>query len=55
MNPGITKTGQIVFDVPENLGMDDLRLRFRGGMTGDSAILPLRVNSVVVQAPVPRE
>jgi hypothetical protein len=55
INPGITKKGQIVFDVPENLSMDNLRLRFRGGMTGDSAILPMRVNSVVVQVPVPLE
>lgn len=46
INPGITKNGIIVFDVPRTLGIDDLRLRFRGGMTGDSAVIPLKVNSV---------
>jgi cell division septation protein DedD len=53
INPGITKTGQIVFDVPENLSMDNLWLRFRGGMTGDSATVALKVNSTVMQAPAP--
>src|ERR1035437_2340618 len=53
INPGITKTGQIVFDVPENLSMDKLWLRFRGGMTGDSATVALKVNSTVMQAPAP--
>jgi hypothetical protein len=51
INPGITKVGRIVFDVPANLSMDNLRLKFRGGMTGDSAILELRVNSTVMRAP----
>jgi TonB family protein len=55
INPGVTKVGRIVFDVPTNLSMDNLRLRFRGGMTGDSAILVLRVNSIVRQAPAPPE
>jgi hypothetical protein len=46
INPGVTKTGVVVFDVPETLGLDDLRLKFRGGMMGDSAILDLKVNSI---------
>jgi hypothetical protein len=55
INPGITKTGQIVFDVPENLSMDNLWLRFRGGMTGDSATVALKVNSTVMRASAPPE
>lgn len=46
INPGITKTGLVVFDVPQSLSPDNLRLSFRGGMTGDTAVLPLKVNSV---------
>ena len=53
INPGITKTGEIVFEVPEDLGLENLRLKFRGGMTGDSAILALQVNYSVAQAAVP--
>jgi len=46
INPGVTKIGQVVFDVPADLDAGNLRLRFRGGMTGESAVLPLKVNSV---------
>ena len=46
INPGLTKTGLVVFDVPQALRLDTLRLKFRGGMTGDSAILPLKVVAV---------
>lgn len=53
INPGVTKAGLIVFDVPQNLGLDGLQLKYRGGMTGDSAILPLKVNSTVQQAAEP--
>jgi hypothetical protein len=55
INPGMTNTGEIVFDVPENLSLDNLKLRFRGGMTGDSADLALKVNSTVKQVPPPPE
>lgn len=55
INPGITKTGQVVFDVPTTLNLDDLQLRFRGGMTGDSANLPLKVNSTIRQMATPTE
>jgi hypothetical protein len=55
INPGITKAGRIVFDVPANLSTDNLQLRFRGGMTGDTAILALRVNPRVTRAPTPSE
>ena len=55
INPGVTKTGRIVFDVPANLNMDNLRLRFRGGMTGDSADLPLVVNATDMRAPAQPE
>jgi hypothetical protein len=51
INPGVIKTGLILFDVPQTLSLDSLRLRFRGGMMGDSAILPLKVDSV--ERPVP--
>ena len=53
INPGVTKTGLVVFDVPQTLSLDNLRLRFRGGMTGDSAILPLKVDSVEQPAAAP--
>jgi hypothetical protein len=45
INPGVTKTGLVVFDVPQDLRLENLKLKFRGGMTGDTAFLPLRVNS----------
>ena len=53
INPGVTKTGVVVFDVPQTLGLDGLRLSFRGGMTGESAVLPLKVNSLERPAPLP--
>jgi TonB family protein len=53
INPGVTKTGQVIFDVPESLSLEDLSLRFRGGMTGDSTILALSVNSKVNELPSP--
>ena len=53
INPGVTKTGLVIFDVPQTLSLDSLRLRFRGGMTGGSAILPLKVDSVERPAAAP--
>ena len=53
INPGIIKIGQIIFDVPQSLNLDDLQLRFSGGMTGDSAVLPLKVNSKTNEPPKP--
>jgi hypothetical protein len=44
LNPGITKVGEIVFDAPASLDVDTLQLRFRGGMTGDAAVIPLKAN-----------
>lgn len=41
INPGITTTGYIVFDVP--LDISGAKLQVRGGMTGDKGILPLEV------------
>lgn len=55
LNPGITKTGTIIFDVPANLAIDNLTLRFRGGMTGYSADLALKANSTVNQMTAPPE
>jgi len=55
LNPGIMKTGEIVFDVPQNVTMDNLLLRFRGGMTGETATLPLRVDSTVQQTAAPSD
>jgi TonB family protein len=55
INPGVRKVGRIAFDVPENLALNNLRLRFRGGMTGEAALLPLRVNSVTSHPPAPME
>ncbi|MEG9435068.1 DUF4352 domain-containing protein [Edaphobacter sp. HDX4] len=43
LNPGITKVGIIVFDVPPTLDLRNLTLQFRGGMTGSEASMPLRV------------
>ncbi|MGP8269888.1 MAG: DUF4352 domain-containing protein [Terracidiphilus sp.] len=55
INPGVTKTGRILFDVPASLSMDNLRLRFRGGMTGDTGTVALKVNSTLMEAPAPPE
>jgi hypothetical protein len=44
INPAVTKVGQVVFDVPAGLSIDNLRLRFRGGMTGEPAIMALKVD-----------
>jgi hypothetical protein len=55
LNPGIMKTGEIVFDVPQNVTMDNLLLRFRGGMAGETATLPLRVDSTVQQTAAPSD
>jgi len=55
INPGVTKTGQIIFDVPKNLALDNLKLEFRGGMTGDSADIPLTVDSTARQMSSPSE
>jgi hypothetical protein len=54
INPGITKTGEIVFDVPESLGLENLRLKFRGGMTGDSAVLALQPTYIQAAVPPPQ-
>lgn len=45
INPGITKVGEIVFDVPASLDLDHLQLRFRGATSGDAAIVPLKANA----------
>ncbi len=50
IDPGITKIGTIVFDVPTNLDIDKLQLRFRGGMTGDAAVIPLKPNFIAKPA-----
>lgn len=36
-----TITGYIVFDVPPNVMIEDMKLKFRGGIKGDVAELPL--------------
>ncbi len=51
INPAVTKVGQVVFDVPAGLSIDNLRLRFRGGMTGEPAIMALKVNSLKKPTP----
>lgn len=55
INPGVSKAGVVLFDVPRDLSLDGLQLRFRGGMTGDSALLPLKVKSSEQQAVVPSD
>lgn len=50
LNPGVTRCGLIVFEVPRNLSKDNLTLRFRGGSKGDTVDLPLKVNSLVKQS-----
>lgn len=51
LNPGVTRCGLIIFEVPRNLSRDNLTLRFRGGVTGNYVDLPLMVNSSVKQSP----
>lgn len=41
INPGLTKTGVVRFEVPTTVEVSSLRLKFRGGMTGEDATLPL--------------
>jgi hypothetical protein len=45
INPGLTKVGMVIFDVPSSLSLDALRFRFRGGMTGETDVLPLTVQA----------
>lgn len=45
INPGLTKVGMVIFDVPRSLGLDSLQFRFRGGMTGETSQLPLNVQA----------
>jgi hypothetical protein len=51
INPGLTKSGVVLFEVPNNIDISSLRLSFRGGMTGEQATLPL--SEVGVQISVP--
>jgi TonB family protein len=51
INPGVIKTGEVVFDVPLNLSVSDLRLKFRGGMTGDSAEVALKAETTELSPP----
>jgi hypothetical protein len=48
INPGLTKVGMVIFDVPRSLALDSLQLRFRGGMTGESGVLPLAVQATEI-------
>jgi hypothetical protein len=53
INPGVSKQGVVVFDVSPAIVKQRLKLRFRGGMTGETTELPLEVQSMAsVQAPV---
>ena len=45
INPGLTKVGMVIFDVPASLRLDSLQFRFRGGMTGETSQLPLNVQA----------
>jgi len=51
INPGVTKKGLVVFDVPVGLSREPLKLRFRGGFTGDSTIIPLAVQMTTISQP----
>ena len=46
INPGITISAQIPFDIPRNKNISDLKLKATGGMMGDSVLLPLMVQLV---------
>jgi hypothetical protein len=53
INPGLTKTGMVIFDVPRSLSVDSLQFRFRGGMTGETGQLPLTVQATEIpQRPI---
>jgi hypothetical protein len=53
INPGLTKQGVVIFDVPATLELDSLEFRFRGGMTGETGHLPLTVQSTdIPRAPI---
>lgn len=43
LNPGITTTGLVVFDIPPNLSNNQLKLKFRGGMMGSEEELPIEL------------
>jgi hypothetical protein len=51
INPGLTKSGVVLFEVPNNIDISSLRLSFRGGMTGEQATLPLSEVGVQISAP----
>jgi hypothetical protein len=53
INPGLTKIGMVIFDVPSSLSLDSLQFRFRGGMTGETGVLPLTVQATdIPQRPI---
>jgi hypothetical protein len=41
IGPGVSKQGIVIFDVPPSIIRERLTLRFRGGMTGSTAVVPL--------------
>lgn len=41
LNPGILRIVKVAFNVPRNIGVSDVSLRVQGGMTGDTALIPL--------------
>jgi hypothetical protein len=53
INPGLTKGGIVLFEVPSDLDVRSLRLSFRGGMTGETATLPLSEVGVALESPKP--
>jgi Domain of unknown function (DUF4352) len=53
INPGLTKSGVVLFEVPNNVDISSLRLSFRGGMTGEEASLPLSEVGIQISASPP--
>jgi len=51
INPGLTKTGDVLFEVPTGINLRSMRLVFRGGMTGGEATLPLSEVGVQIAEP----
>lgn len=46
INPGMTTSARIPFDIPQDKNLSDLQLEARGGFSGSKMLLPLMVQKV---------
>jgi hypothetical protein len=54
LNPGLSAWGNVTFPVPSDVAKEQLRLRFKAGISGDTVDLPLRVQTIPPPNPTPQ-